>query len=109
MSDSTATGASPRAEFKQLKDDAARLRDDLESLARSILEAGKAGSSEARERLETEARKRLEQLKHVAGAAREKGERARETVESQIKERPITSVLVAFGAGLLLGKLLDRR
>jgi ElaB/YqjD/DUF883 family membrane-anchored ribosome-binding protein len=29
-------------------------------------------------------------------------------VEQQIEERPFISVLVAFGIGLLIGKLLDR-
>lgn len=108
MSD-TATGPSARAEFKHVKDDVSRLREDLASLAQSVLEAGKAGSQEARERLEVEARKRLEQLKSAASTAKAKGEQAVEGVETQIRERPIAAVLVAFGAGLILGKLLDRR
>lgn len=31
-----------------------------------------------------------------------------DTVEAKIHERPLTSILVAFGIGILIGKLVDR-
>ncbi len=31
-----------------------------------------------------------------------------DTVEAKIHERPLTSMLVAFGIGILIGKLVDR-
>jgi ElaB/YqjD/DUF883 family membrane-anchored ribosome-binding protein len=40
---------------------------------------------------------------------RENGAAFATTVQHEIEERPLTSMAVAFGAGFLLGKLLDRR
>ncbi len=39
--------------------------------------------------------------------AKNTGKKAVEVMESTVEERPVQSVLVAFGVGLLLGKLLD--
>ena len=40
---------------------------------------------------------------------REKAEELREGVSDRIRERPLTSVLVATGVGVLIGVLLARR
>ena len=39
---------------------------------------------------------------------RKQAELQTEQVGAQIKERPFTSVLAAFGVGILLGKLISR-
>ena len=80
-----------RVDIEKLKADIAALTDSLKTLAGDV---GVEGASAVR----------------AAGQkTREHVNQAAETVEQQIVERPFSSVLVAFGVGLLLGKLLDRR
>lgn len=48
----------------------------------------------------------------VAGAAQkvaDQGRQSAEAVADAVKERPLQSLIVAFGVGLLLCRLLDRR
>lgn len=46
-----------------------------------------------------------ESLKSTAGEARRRGEMAANEVEDMIAARPLTSVLIALGAGYIIGKL----
>ena len=48
-----------------------------------------------------------EKLRQGLEQTREQGKRAVETVGYQIEERPLISLLVAFGAGLLVGMLFS--
>jgi ElaB/YqjD/DUF883 family membrane-anchored ribosome-binding protein len=41
--------------------------------------------------------------------AREYGEKVGKQLQTTIEEKPLASVLVAFGVGFLMGKLMDRR
>ena len=83
---------------QSFREQSAVVRDDLRELART-------GGAAARE-IATEARKaaveRVEQGKEkIAGA--------RDQVVSYIEDRPVQSVLVALGAGVLVGFFLGRR
>ena len=51
----------------------------------------------------------IEDLKNELGRVRGMGRETFESVEQQIQEKPLMSLLIAFILGLLLGKLLDRR
>lgn len=84
-------------ETEALKKDMEQLRRDLGSLAdavkRSSQQKVQAGAEQARARIDgacTQAELQTEQL------------------GSHIKQRPFTSVLTAFGVGILLGKLIGR-
>ena len=74
----------------QLKRDMAALTDTLKGLA---AERGHLGA---------------DALKNAASETEEQAKAAIQSVEGHISERPFVSVLVAFGVGLLLGKLLGR-
>ena len=79
-----------KREYASLKSDLAKMSESLSSLARD-------GMAEGREK--------------VRGAARHSREQAREAwgaIESEVEERPITSLAVALGVGFVLGKLLSR-
>ncbi|GGB42211.1 DUF883 family protein [Tistrella bauzanensis] len=96
-------------EMEVLKADLAALRADLAKATRQSGRAAGVGAealsekaSEEMERLRGE----VDRLMHVAG---ERGRGAVRAAESTIEEKPLTSVLVAFGVGLVIGKLLDRR
>ncbi len=79
-----------KADLEQLKRDMAALTDTLKGMA---AERGHQGA---------------DALKGAAAATEEQAKAAIQSVENHISERPFASVLVAFGAGLLLGRLLGR-
>lgn len=90
------------AELDQLKKDIEALRNDLSGLSGSV--SGTLGEELSR---------LAEQVRTRAGSARDAaGERVRQgldTATTTIEERPLASMAVAFGVGLLIGKLIDRR
>lgn len=96
-------------DFDTVKDDLGQIRKDFAELAQAILDAGRSGAKDAREKLEQEAQRRLDQLRDTAHSVRARGAHAVESVHDVIEERPFTSVLVAFGIGLIIGKILDRK
>ena len=81
----------------EIRKDMSRLRDDLNSALRQIVDTG-----EEHHYLRDKASALAEKTKEV-------GKRAIDATETQIKERPFLSVLVVFLIGLVLGKLLDQR
>lgn len=88
-------------EFDTVRDDLTKLSNDIANLAASL----KDGATDtAREQLAA-ARERFEQLTEEA---RTRGEEQLESLAATIEERPLTSVLIAFGVGIILGRLLDR-
>ncbi len=77
-------------EFDVLKNDLGTLRDDVAGIARLLAKKGAAGVDSA----------------VVNGRA--KVEAGVGAVEGQVVAHPLTSLLVAFGAGILLGKISNR-
>jgi ElaB/YqjD/DUF883 family membrane-anchored ribosome-binding protein len=55
----------------------------------------------------TLARKGMKAVDTAVSSARSQGEQGLAALESQIVDRPLTSVLIAFAAGVLIGKLTD--
>jgi ElaB/YqjD/DUF883 family membrane-anchored ribosome-binding protein len=85
-----------------LKEDISKLKEDLSSIAESLLQRGKAETEAAKDKLG-------ERFGGEFQAARTKGREKVESIEDQIREKPIQSLLIAFVIGLFLGKLFDRR
>lgn len=79
-----------RADLDQLRADIAALASDLKGIA------GRAGDEV------------VDGARSAARQAREKFEAATDKVSDSITERPLTSLLVAFFVGILLGKLFRR-
>lgn len=88
---------SQSSENEALKKDIEQLRNDLAALAKSYRNAGE---KQAQEGLNA-ARDKYYDMKNEAG-------RRAQDVGSEIEARPFTSVLAAFGIGLVLGKLIGR-
>ena len=78
-------------ELQQLKQDFAKLQSDLAAAMRTLGAQSKQKVQAAYE------------------SACEYSKDALETSRKTIEERPLTSVLVAFIAGVLIAKLLDRK
>jgi ElaB/YqjD/DUF883 family membrane-anchored ribosome-binding protein len=99
-------------EFDVLKAGLDTLRKEISSLASSF---GDAATDEVKTRGQR-ARAAVGRVADRAGevwddAANEASRRGREgvaAVEQQIEERPFISLLVAFGIGLVIGKLISR-
>lgn len=89
-------------DIETLREDVARLRTDLSHIAKSLLEKGKNETDSARDKV-------LGDLRSEFFAARDKGLEKMDTVEHTIQEKPFISLLIAFLAGLILGKLFERR
>lgn len=96
--------------------DVAALRADIEALRSDVSAVTKSLSDLARNRadgLKNAARSHAEHWRDEIGDTVEdwtgRGRRQVDRIEQEVQERPIVSLLTAFGLGLLLGKLLDRR
>lgn len=79
-----------RADLDALKTDMGALVDTLKKVAK---EGGEEG---------------MKNLREFQSQARVQATQSVQAVERQITENPLTSILVAFGAGMVIGKLMDR-
>lgn len=75
------------SDLNELKEDIVKLRSDLSQFATRILERGQSEFSHAKENL----------IKN--------GKKTYDSVENKLSEKPVTTLLGAFGIGLLLGYL----
>jgi ElaB/YqjD/DUF883 family membrane-anchored ribosome-binding protein len=89
------------SEFDTFKDDLNKLRSDISNLSAALRDTT---SETVREQVDT-IRNRVDQ---ITRDAREHGRQTLDDLTDRIEERPLTSVLIAFGVGVLLGRLLDR-
>ncbi len=83
-----------RTDLKQIKNDLLGLTKTLSSITASEAAEGLQGLKQASEQAEA-------RLRQAAGEARS-------TLEHQIRDKPLGTLLVAFGIGLLFGKAASR-
>ena len=88
-------------EIDAVKADIKKLREDIVALSESVRE----NLNDDANRIAGDARDAAER---TATAARDKVREGVDSVGRQVEERPVASLAVAFGIGLLIGKLLDR-
>lgn len=94
-----------QADIDRLKNDLSKLKEDFGDVFATAMDLGRDTAGSAKDKLAAG----VAELKKAAGKAKEKGGVAVEAVEHKIQEHPFTSVLIAFGVGVLVAKLLDRR
>jgi ElaB/YqjD/DUF883 family membrane-anchored ribosome-binding protein len=90
------------AELDQLKTDVADLRKDIVILIEAMKDAGVNRGKEYYDQAYQRAKEKGESVRH----------RASETYGAfgkGVEERPLTSVLAAFGTGFVVGMILDHR
>jgi ElaB/YqjD/DUF883 family membrane-anchored ribosome-binding protein len=92
-----------------VKEDLAKLRSDIAELTQNLLDTGRNEVSAARNRVRTEARNLRRELRETLNDSGERGLKTIESVEQLLTEKPLVSLLAAFGLGLLVGTLLQRR
>lgn len=78
-----------RDELSSLKSDLANIKNDLKGIADTAVYRAREEARAARDR------------------SREKVQASLGSFEEYVEEQPLTSVLVAFGVGLVLGKLMS--
>lgn len=98
-----------RHDLDSIKDDIGVLQSDVSSALRHLASAGVDEAGELKDRLESELRDRLKQLSAKAEELTRRGRRAVEGLEGMIEDKPLHSVGIAAGVGLLIGVLVCRR
>lgn len=116
----TSTGSDLQKDLDDLKKDFTVLKKDMGELIGSIMSLGKSSASSAYSKAHEEVSRQASKLGDVYGSARTQGARAYESLRSQggvatesvqqtIEEHPMTSVIVALGVGIILGRTLAGR
>ena len=88
-------------EVNAIKKDLSKLRIDIGSLARTVEHRGLDQLGATKEAV-------VDHLASALDGVRERGKSAQETVKSGVQSRPLASLAVAFGVGILAGRLLLR-
>jgi ElaB/YqjD/DUF883 family membrane-anchored ribosome-binding protein len=96
-------------ELDAIKEHVEALRTELAMLTKHI----KGLSRATLERAQTAGALKIEELggdlERAAAALRQQGQASVAQVENAIRERPLLSLLAAFGAGILIARLLERK
>lgn len=90
--------AATEKDIHEIKSDVDSLKSDLRSLTDSL-----------KRQAESQARAGYAKAREAGDKVRHQAQQGAAMVEDQIEERPLISVLTAFGVGFLIGKLLDRK
>lgn len=88
-------------EFAKLREDLAHLRDALATTGADMLAESKAAAGNRLAELQDEVEK-------LASQVRGQGGEMLQRIDTKVQERPLTSIAVAFGIGLLAAQLLRR-
>jgi ElaB/YqjD/DUF883 family membrane-anchored ribosome-binding protein len=95
-------------EFDALKSDFGKMSADLVSLTQALRDLaakdGEAYLSKARNVVG----QANEDVEAAAAALAARGREGLHSVAVQVRERPLTSILVCLGVGVVIGKLFDR-
>lgn len=94
------------------KEAADRLLADLRAVVRDgqdLLKAGVGDLSEKGKEAKARLEEALQRARETCEQAESKAGEAAHAAENAIREHPFTSVGIAFGVGVLLGALINRR
>ncbi len=86
----------PSSDIARLRSDLEQIRRDLAAIGGTVKELSAVKGQEARARAEA-----------LRERALRRASAAEERLGQEINERPLASVLTAFGIGFVIGKLLD--
>jgi ElaB/YqjD/DUF883 family membrane-anchored ribosome-binding protein len=93
-------------EIDALKDDIARLREDIANLASSVLGAASDTLDDARARVDSKGREARDEVMGKLDEGLDHGKQFLDDLDTQVTRHPVGSVLIAFGVGLLIAKIL---
>lgn len=96
------------SETETLKKDMAELQSTIDKLTKDMGQLSKAVGEDLQSRANGSAAEIKDRARKVAANARDKGRESVEAVETHVSENPLRSLIVAFGAGILISQLLRR-
>lgn len=109
MARETETVTKADQELDSIKEHVEALRTELALLTKHV----KGLSGAALQRAQSAGALKIEELgadlERAADALRQQGRASIAQVEDTVRERPVLSLLAAFGAGMLIARLLERR
>ena len=95
----------PSADFDTIVDDLRTLKSDFARLIEQMKTGAIDGASETATNLMRQLDERASELYESMS---NQGERSVEAINRYVEEQPITSLLVAFGIGMITGRLISR-
>lgn len=106
----TGAGEAPaRPDLSQLKTDFERLSQGLGALRQHLVEAGLEGARGVQDLGLAQLDALRRELDEFSGQVRQQGRDTLGQLERSVRERPLASLLVAFGAGMILSRLFGGR
>ena len=93
-------------EVEVLKEDIAKLREDIANLASAVLGAAGETLDDARAKANDKSQEAREAFKGKMNEGVDRGKQFLGDIDEQVARNPIGSVLVAFGVGILVAKIL---
>ena len=94
---------------RDLKSDINSIRSDIDVLRKDLSTALSRLTGTASNRAEAEVQALQRRINKIAEDVQTSGRDGLRAVEEQIEERPLVSLAMAFAAGIVLGRLFDRR
>jgi len=98
-----------KAEFDSLRTDFAQMRSDLTSLTKAIAAMTSQEASDRLGDLKQAGKSVRHQFRHAVDGADSLRQSSVTAIEQQVAERPLAVMALAFGIGLLIGKVAHRR
>jgi len=95
-------------EFDTLKSDFGKLSSDLASLTTALRDLAGDGAQDYVAKLRAATSHANGNVQAAAAALGARGREGLEAAVEHVRERPLTSILICFGLGLVIGKLIDR-
>jgi ElaB/YqjD/DUF883 family membrane-anchored ribosome-binding protein len=92
-----------------LQADFSQLRSDLLALTKSIGDITRRRAEEGVESLKETGNRAADRVRAAASDANAFKDAGLAAAEQHVVEHPISSLMVAFAAGMILGKLVERR
>jgi ElaB/YqjD/DUF883 family membrane-anchored ribosome-binding protein len=101
--------ANVKNEIETLQSDFGQLRADLQTLTKTIGDISRRRAEESVVNLKDVGNRAAERVRAAAASANSMKDAGLAAAERQVVEHPVSSLLVAFAAGMILGKLVERR
>tara|TARA_R110001606_G_scaffold149857_1_gene289878 strand:- start:268 stop:567 length:300 start_codon:yes stop_codon:yes gene_type:complete len=96
-------------ESETLKKDIEELRASMEKLTKDVSSISQSLTDGLKDKASRAANNARESARNVASEIGTKGKQSAEAVEQTVRDKPLQSLVVAFGAGLLLAQLMRKR
>lgn len=93
-------------EVEVLKEDIAKLREDIASLAAAVLGAASDTLGDASASVNDKTQETRGEFTGKVSDGIDRGKQFLDDLDTQVTRHPVGSVLVAFGVGLLIAKIL---